>query len=963
MTSKKDDDDVPPPPKTSVFGINQTPTLVSIVQNEVVWREYALGKEDRRWGRLMAYHHEKMVKLSTNVVAAAARRAEGTAGDDVNNDTTCELPLLPDIAQRLLPHQTHGVQWIHAVLSAPSASGGVLADEMGLGKTIQCAAYLGAAMRRGHHRAVLIVAPVTILDNWERELLEWAKLKQRDIVMLRSQSKKERANVASLVRDARRYGENLVVLTSLGIVTSDVDKWQGSMFDLVIIDEGHLIKNPSAKATVAARKIPSRKRLLLTGTPIMNNLTELYSVFQFVDPTVFSCNLAEFKRDVNRAIVDGHMRDATEGEKAASRKALDELKCRIAPYFLRRTKNEEMENVSETKDMLSSVKTEFVVWVQMTPHQLDLYRAFLRKPEVQIAMTRVECKRNVLCWLTSLKKLCDHTWLHMAKEQFLLAKATGENNDGNNTSNCNDHHEDDDDDDEDLKGVDEDGNPLPTRAMRGISGDETLSFGDIWQGSAKMQAAVTLLQHHLSRGERCLVFSRSVRLLDIFEYVLIHSEGKEREGADLKKGNIMRIDGSTKPCDRQPLVQAFNDADGEYRVCLLTTQVGGLGLTMTAASCVVLLDPSWNPAVDSQAIDRAHRMGQRRDVTVYRLITCGTVEEKMYRCQVFKTNLLTSAGGDKGGEQGTEAAAAFFTRMELRAMFALEATDLSETHAQLKSMLGNEVEAGDGRPEGLPYVTSNHSYVVSKAAAMKQDSAAADSQDATPTMQRAPTTRKASRRHMNDTPSSNLTVKLLQMQLEDTMFIGKKGEAQKQNIERQLKAAQQIQSCIKKASAAYLAPSSAPVKRDHPQQQPEPVAAPAPSRPEDDDLVSAMATLSVTPKPSTKTKTCSSPPVAKTTTADDDLKDDIALLTEDLAAVAITPLPASRAPAAPAPSAPVMLLEEDEENDENMVGETTPTQAAKTSTPSKSLRTPLGTNTTRNQQTPPSSSTVRWVSM
>eukprot|EP00759_Apiculatamorpha_spiralis_P057016 PhF_6_TR8350/c0_g1_i3/m.13089/K20093/ERCC6L, PICH; DNA excision repair protein ERCC-6-like len=735
--------------------------MESIIREESHWREYALGKEHRRRLRILQEWQECTGGMRAGEAKKQPQQISPSDGMDASSThptppstETSRLPIPPDLESKLFQHQIEGIQWLHGVMTAPgsTAQGCILADEMGLGKTIQCSTYIGATLRRKMFRNVLIVVPPTLISNWVEELEKWALLGKEKIITIRCETRKERA----MLKKPKVCLQGTVVVTSYGIIVSDVDKWieNGVTFDLVVLDEGHTIKNPATKTTQACRKIPSRKRLLMTGTPVMNNLQELHALFHFVDSEILSCSVAAFSRQVSAPITEGMLRDASDNDVLSANQRLVLLREKIAPYFLRRTKSTEADAAStnnveeqqhgdeagedeeeneeggtitreissvsdkgavtatpakETNNKLHCVaKQENVVWIPLTEKQQALYLAFLEKPEVQIAMTLISTQKSVLCWLSSLKKLCDHTWLHMPTSEF---QDQADNIGGrmsvipapppsNPKSISNEQQTLDDtvvvEDLEDAENADED-----DVIMRNTIGEVVFSFGTIWEGSRKIEVAIKLLELHVQeKGEKCLVFSRSLRLLDILSWAI-----QSRFGV-----TAMRIDGSVKPSERQGLVKIFNE-DPSHRICLLTTVVGGLGLTMVGANCVILMDPSWNPAVDAQAVDRVHRVGQTKDVNVYRLITCGTVEEKMYRRQIFKSVL---AKRSSSATKENSHISSHFTKTELRDMFKLENTKNSNTHVQLVSLLGSHIAVDPtAHPLSEDFEMTIHSAVLS----------------------------------------------------------------------------------------------------------------------------------------------------------------------------------------------------------------------------------------------------------
>ncbi|CAD2221175.1 DNA excision/repair protein SNF2 [Angomonas deanei] len=280
----------------------------------------------------------------------------------------------------------------------------------------------------------------------------------------------------------------------------------------------------------------------------------------------------------------------------------------------------------EKKDVsqVGSSKHDSVVWIRLSSVQRALYEAFLKTAEVATAL-QTDSKSNPLVLLTSLSQICVHPWLNLTEGGFREA--------------MNKPHS------------------VPCEGLGTIS------------SSSKIGVTMALLQQALKDDRKTLVFSRSKRLLHMVAYLL-----------DEASISFCRFDGDLSATDRHQAVTTFNDSPS-VKVCLLTTQVGGVGLTFTSASCVILMDPSWNPSADSQAIDRVHRIGQTRDVQVFRLISTGTVEEKVYRNQIFKLMAARQIAGEDGSHLFR-----YFTKLQLRSMFEVGDLEDSETARQLEEL-------------------------------------------------------------------------------------------------------------------------------------------------------------------------------------------------------------------------------------------------------------------------------------
>ena len=461
-----------------------------------------------------------------------------------------------NLKAQLRPYQEQGFQWLWFLHDI--ASGGILADDMGLGKTIQTIAMLLAVKSAVEKDAkadgskkfkALIVAPTSVVTNWERELDKFAPSLKH--MVWHGSERKERTDE---LEDAD------VVITSYALLRRDEELLAKLDLTYAILDEAQNIKNPLSATARAAKRLKSMRRLALTGTPIENRLSEIWSIFDFVSPGLLG-PLDKFEERYARPIDGG---DA----KAAAR-----LRSTIHPFILRRTKAEVAKDLPE--------KIESDQFCELTGEQSALYSAVLKEVRAQV-MGEVERQGiskshiQILAGLTRLRQAaCDPRLLGLPRE-----------------------------------------------------------FGDV--DSGKLVALRELIQTSIEGGHRVLVFSQFVSMLTIIRRAM------EEDGVAYEY-----LDGSTK--DRQARVENFQREDGPP-VFLISLKAGGSGLNLTAADTVIHFDPWWNPAVEDQATDRAHRIGQTKVVTTYRLIAKGTIEEKILELGGKKRELVGAVlSEDVGG--------------------------------------------------------------------------------------------------------------------------------------------------------------------------------------------------------------------------------------------------------------------------------------------------------------------------
>ncbi|VFR02291.1 unnamed protein product [Cuscuta campestris] len=544
-----------------------------------------------------------------------------------------------EVAKMLYPHQRDGLKWLWSIHS--QGKGGILGDDMGLGKTMQICGFLAGLFHSNMIRRAMIVAPKTLMSHWIKELT----------VVGLSGKIREYYGTSMKARDYELQHileDKGVLLTTYDIVRNNVKSLCGGYFhcvdsedeviwDYMILDEGHLIKNPSTQRAKSLHEIPCVHRIIISGTPLQNNLKELWALFNFCCPGLLGDKIW-FKEKYEHFILRGNEKNASDREKRISSAVAQELRDRIQPYFLRRLKSEVFTDDASSGIKLSK-KNEMCVWLKLTSCQRQLYVAFLKSEIVLSA-----CDSSPLAALTILKKICDHP--------LLLTKRAAE---------------------EVLEGMEsisepsQDDRAMAERlAMQMADAAEKLDFEDNQNISCKITFIMQLLDFLIPKGHHVLIFSQTRKMLDQIQASLISSGLK-----------FLRIDGTTKAADRLKIVNNFQEGPGAP-IFLLTSQVGGLGLTLTKADRVIVVDPAWNPSTDNQSVDRAYRIGQRKDVVVYRLMTCGTVEEKIYRKQVFKGGLFKTATEHK--EQTR-----YFSREDLQELFSIpkQGFDVSLTQQQL----------------------------------------------------------------------------------------------------------------------------------------------------------------------------------------------------------------------------------------------------------------------------------------
>lgn len=446
-------------------------------------------------------------------------------------------------------YQVAGLNWL--VSLHENGISGILADEMGLGKTLQTIAFLGYLRHvsgiTGPH---LIAVPKSTLDNWNREFSRWTP----DVNVLVLQGAKDERR--ELIKE-RLIDENFdVCVTSYEMVLREKSHFKKFAWEYIIVDEAHRIKNEESSLSQIIRLFHSRNRLLITGTPLQNNLHELWALLNFLLPDVFGDSEA----------FDQWFANQEEDQETV----VQQLHRVLRPFLLRRVKSDVEKSLPPKKEVN--------LYVGMSDMQVKWYQKILEKDidAVNGAQGNRESKTRLLNIVMQLRKCCNHPYLFEGAEP---------------------------------------GPPYTT--------DEHLVYN-----SGKMVVLDKLLKRMQNQGSRVLIFSQMSRVLDILEDYCV-----------FKGHQYCRIDGSTPHEERIASIDEYNKPGSEKFIFLLTTRAGGLGINLATADTVVLYDSDWNPQADLQAMDRAHRIGQTKQVVAFRFVTEKAIEEKVLQRAAQKLRL------------------------------------------------------------------------------------------------------------------------------------------------------------------------------------------------------------------------------------------------------------------------------------------------------------------------------------
>lgn len=456
----------------------------------------------------------------------------------------------------LRDYQKEGVKWLNTIYKCDL--GGILADEMGLGKSLQTITFIKQILKEKSDAKIIIVVPTSLIYNWQKEFEKFAPNLKYIVVTDSKQKRKE-------IFD--RKDEYNIFITSYGLIRNDKDEYEEVNFELCVVDEAQNIKNYQSQMAKEIKKIKAKCKIALTGTPLENNVTELWSIFDFIMPGYLN-NIINFRKKYNIKDVDDE-----------SLKLLKSLNYQIKPFILRRKKQDVIKSLPN--------KIENKIYIDLPEKQKMLYLKVLNdtKKEMDELINNggfQKSRMKILQLLTKLRQIC-------IDPNVMYDNYTGE--------------------------------------------------------SIKIEELQRIVQENIENGHKILIFSSFKRVL-------------ENVKKEFEKNNISyyMIDGSVKSKERMQMVESFNQDD--TNCFLITLKSGGTGLNLTGADVVIHLDIWWNPQVENQATDRAHRIGQTKTVSVIKLITNGTIEERIIELQekkkILSENLIEGKSNSENLSSLTE---------------------------------------------------------------------------------------------------------------------------------------------------------------------------------------------------------------------------------------------------------------------------------------------------------------------
>ena len=525
--------------KNGMLAKAEQPTIEQLAQT---LHDLGISFKDFIHGKLhlpayRAFYFAKQMKAA-NALHFSTNESFNNLINDLAKNQLKQNQIPVSLQNILRPYQKIGFNWLSTIVNYKF--GGLLADEMGLGKTLQIISLLLARKEKMQNQLPsLIVAPASVIYNWQAEVKKFAPSLN---VALLDGTKKERER---LLLDAKKYD---LLISSYQSLNRDLEAYQNLIFDVEVIDEAQNIKNQQSVTAKTVKVIKAHHKLALTGTPIENKLSELWSIFDYLMPG-FLGSYPDFRKKYELPIV-----------KEQDKEAEDQLANMVIPFILRRLKKDVLRDLPD--------KDEEIVPVKMNKKQADLYNMQTQKIIAQLnGQGDEDFKRSrfqILAQITKLREIC-----------------------------CDPH----------------------------------LLYENYHGKSNKLIATIELIKNNLANGHKILLFSQFTAMLDILH-----------ENLARLRLPLFTITGSTPKTKRQEQVQKFNQM-AQPGVFLISLKAGGTGINLTGADVVIHYDPWWNLAAEKQAMDRAHRIGQKHSVKIYKMVTEDSIEERIIALQQKKAEL------------------------------------------------------------------------------------------------------------------------------------------------------------------------------------------------------------------------------------------------------------------------------------------------------------------------------------
>jgi len=501
----------------------------------------------------------------------------------------------PIVGNVLRPHQREGVKFMYDCVTGikiEGAYGCIMADEMGLGKTLQCITLLWTLLKQGPDckpliEKAIVVCPSSLVKNWDNEIVKWLGQKVSPLAMVGGSKESIDKDLKGFMNTFGRRPNNPVLIISYETFRLHAKVLHSGEVGLVLCDEGHRLKNSENQTYQALMGLKAKRRVLLSGTPIQNDLLEYFSLVHFVNEGILG-TAQEFRKRFENPILRGRDADASEADHQKGVEKLQELANAVNRCIIRRT-----------QALLSKYlpkKIEQVVLCSLTPLQQAIYQSFVNSDTIRRSLKNTDEKMtsSSLAAITSLKKLVNHP--------DLIYEKCKEGADGfENALQC-----------------------YPTQGYQGPNG--RLQPG--LSGKLAVLDCLLAFVKTSTNGDKFVLVSNYTQTLDMFERL-----------SRLRNYAYVRLDGSMTIKKRAKVVEKFNDPTSPEFIFMLSSKAGGCGLNLIGANRLVMFDPDWNPANDDQAMARIWRDGQKKQCYIYRLLAVGTIEEKIFQRQEHKKSL------------------------------------------------------------------------------------------------------------------------------------------------------------------------------------------------------------------------------------------------------------------------------------------------------------------------------------
>ncbi|XP_073974133.1 DNA repair and recombination protein RAD54-like okr isoform X2 [Rhodnius prolixus] len=567
-----------------------------------------------------------------------------SAHDQLNLDKEKQLvhvvvdPILRDV---LRPHQREGVKFMYECVTGQrieDAFGCIMADEMGLGKTLQCITLMWTLLRQSPEAKptidkAIIVAPSSLVKNWANEINKWLSGRINTVAIEGGGTQLVEEQVRNFMTSpSGRRNTHPVLIISYETFRIHSKMLHSSPVGLVLCDEGHRLKNRENQTYLALTGLQCKRRVLLSGTPIQNDLLEYFSLVHFVNEGLLG-TAQEFRKQFEIAILKGQDAYATDKEKEIAKERLEQLIGIVNRCLIRRT--------SALLSQYLPLKTELVVCIKLSSIQEALYKSLLASDTARKAL-KASSENGIgdsvgslsaLSVVTSLKQLCNHPDIVMEKVL-----------EGKDGFQCAVKHLPDD--------------YVLKYKRRAIQVEVSAKF-------MVLDCLLALIK--TTTTDKVVLVSNYTQTLELFEKL-----------CSLRNYQYVRLDGTMTIKKRGKVVEKFNQPDSGLFIFMLSSKAGGCGLNLIGANRLVMFDPDWNPANDDQAMARVWRDGQKKPCFIYRFISTGTIEEKMLQRQAHKKALSSSVVDCE------EDVKCHFSMNELKSLFAYICETRSDTHDKLK---------------------------------------------------------------------------------------------------------------------------------------------------------------------------------------------------------------------------------------------------------------------------------------